>query len=323
MARMTTPAQTASFVSLETRDPADFEIALRPWELMARPGVAGGFRHAVSMYRAEGILIYHERFNLPMVTYGLSPKRMLGIGISTAGSDAKFWGMDLGFSSCPMILSGPLEVSWTRPHAQYVAFTDVGLLEITLSASEFERLVQFGTARRAPILQGTRRELLSFLRTVLAASQTHSRVLANTIIHAEVQEKLTSLLGAVARQSLAVSDLPKQSARKRSVSRVCDYLTSSPMKNVWMSDLCQVAGVSERSLQYAFKEELGVSARDFMTMRRLHAARRSLRVADPKRTSVSEIAMEHGFFELGRFAGQYHACFGELPSETLGKLCVR
>jgi len=32
---------------------------------------------------------------------------------------------------------------------------------------------------------------------------------------------------------------------------------------------------------------------------------------------VKEIAIEHGFVELGRFAGDYRRMFGELPSETL------
>ena len=63
----------ARYVSLETHDPADFELALRPWELMARPAAAGSFRHAVSMVRAPGFFIYREEFDLPMFTLGLSP----------------------------------------------------------------------------------------------------------------------------------------------------------------------------------------------------------------------------------------------------------
>jgi Helix-turn-helix domain len=32
---------------------------------------------------------------------------------------------------------------------------------------------------------------------------------------------------------------------------------------------------------------------------------------------VAQTAMDHGFWELGRFSTQYHSLFGESPSATL------
>ncbi len=56
---------------------------------------------------------------------------------------------------------------------------------------------------------------------------------------------------------------------------------------------------------------------EFILQRRLHATRRALLLADRSRTRVSDVATEHGFYELGRFAGRYFRQFGEHPSETL------
>jgi AraC family transcriptional regulator, ethanolamine operon transcriptional activator len=49
---------------------------------------------------------------------------------------------------------------------------------------------------------------------------------------------------------------------------------------------------------------------------RLTAARRALQ--DPSATtSVTDVALQRGFFHLGRFAHDYRELFGESPSETL------
>jgi AraC-like DNA-binding protein len=45
--------------------------------------------------------------------------------------------------------------------------------------------------------------------------------------------------------------------------------------------------------------------------------REALRHADPAKANVSDIARRNGFPQLGRFAAQYRAVFGEAPSTTL------
>jgi len=49
----------------------------------------------------------------------------------------------------------------------------------------------------------------------------------------------------------------------------------------------------------------------------MNLARRALSRADSARTTVTAIALDHGFGELGRFSVQYRRLFGESPSETL------
>ena len=48
-----------------------------------------------------------------------------------------------------------------------------------------------------------------------------------------------------------------------------------------------------------------------------HLARRALMMATPATVTVAAIAMDHGFWELGRFATTYRSLFGESPSATL------
>jgi transcriptional regulator GlxA family with amidase domain len=65
------------------------------------------------------------------------------------------------------------------------------------------------------------------------------------------------------------------------------------------------------------EEHLGMGPIRYLTLRRLHLVRRALVRADPSMARVTQIAMDHGFWELGRFSLAYRELFGETPSDSL------
>jgi AraC-like DNA-binding protein len=107
------------------------------------------------------------------------------------------------------------------------------------------------------------------------------------------------------------------SARRQVVERVEAFLRGHLAESLPLAQLCNVAGVSERSLRNAFYDVRGMSPKRFVLQERLNEVRRALRDADATRGTVTTIATDYGFFELGRFAGTYKAVFGETPSATL------
>ena len=84
-----------------------------------------------------------------------------------------------------------------------------------------------------------------------------------------------------------------------------------------MPAISQMIGVSSRTLRLACQEQLGISPGQYVMLRRMRSARRALQQADPGVARVTDIATEHGFWELGRFAVRYRHIFGETPSMTL------
>ena len=82
-------------------------------------------------------------------------------------------------------------------------------------------------------------------------------------------------------------------------------------------DICRTLGVSERTLQYAFRAYVDMSPLAYLRLRRLNRVRTTLRASDPQTTTVTSVAMRCGFLHLGRFALDYKQLFGELPSATL------
>jgi len=81
--------------------------------------------------------------------------------------------------------------------------------------------------------------------------------------------------------------------------------------------LCAEIGVPERTLRMCCTNFLAVSPLRYLMLQRLNQARAELRRARPSSTSVAEVARNHQFLELGRFAVIYRAIFGESPSATL------
>jgi AraC family ethanolamine operon transcriptional activator len=110
-----------------------------------------------------------------------------------------------------------------------------------------------------------------------------------------------------------------QSNRFLGVRRVIDYLHHYSDEVPTIPQLCRIAELSERNLQYGFKEYLGVTPIRYLRVLRLNRVRRELLISDHQKHKVVDIALNWGFIELGRFAGEYRKLFHELPSDTLHK----
>lgn len=101
------------------------------------------------------------------------------------------------------------------------------------------------------------------------------------------------------------------------MARFEDVLSSHCHRQPSMLELCAAIGVSERTLLNYSWQFLRMSPFTYSRLRRLNLVRSALRWADPASVTVAEIARQHGFSELGRFAVAYRTLFGETPSTTL------
>jgi AraC-like DNA-binding protein len=103
------------------------------------------------------------------------------------------------------------------------------------------------------------------------------------------------------------------------VRKVEDWIEDIPGYKVHSLDICAAFDVSLRTLQRAFHETVGMGPMAYLARRRLAKVRSILLSASPDKTTVTQVAVECGFWELGRFSVSYRRMFGESPSRTLAR----
>lgn len=132
----------------------------------------------------------------------------------------------------------------------------------------------------------------------------------------ELFEALLHALDTAAHVEPSRSEATRQ-ARSAVVKTAEDHALSRIGEPLYVSDLCEAASVSERALEYAFGEVMGLAPVTYLTRLRLHRVRQALLAGNQGTTTVSAEALNWGFWHFGEFSRAYKECFGELPSDTL------
>jgi AraC-like DNA-binding protein len=101
------------------------------------------------------------------------------------------------------------------------------------------------------------------------------------------------------------------------IARFEEVLEANYGRPLHLAEICAAVGASERTLRVSCMEHLGMGPVRYLWLRRMHLARRSLIQTAPGAATVTKIATANGFWELGRFAVEYGALFGEAPSASL------
>lgn len=153
------------------------------------------------------------------------------------------------------------------------------------------------TAARQP-------ELFNEHKTSRSASQV--QMLEILLAALDVADRFDASRGERTRQAYA-----------QMVKSAEEYAMAHAGDALYVSDLCKVAGVCERTLEYAFQEIMGFAPMNYLIRLRLHRVRQSLLASTQGTTTVSIEALRWGFWHFGEFSHLYRDCFGELPSHTL------
>jgi len=102
--------------------------------------------------------------------------------------------------------------------------------------------------------------------------------------------------------------------RDHALSLVVDYIQNHLEDAIRIDQLCRNANVSERTLDYAFKEKYHVSPVEYIKAIKLNEVKKELLQSNEQ--LISSVAAKYGFWHMGQFAADFRKRFGELPSEV-------
>lgn len=135
-----------------------------------------------------------------------------------------------------------------------------------------------------------------------------SRLLAYTLLH-------TFPNNIVRRDESGDVGRDRRDASQSTVRRAQAFIEGRAGDDLSVADIAAAAGVTPRSLQYAFQQHLGCTPLAYLRRVRLDLVHRSLRTGGE--VSVADAAVRMGFFNPGRFAAEYRKVYGENPRDTL------
>ncbi len=308
--------------SLSFTEPHEYQERIRPAEVQIIPTARGEFRASLSQIDLQHLTLQHGSQSLPTVIRSALHRSRSSIMFLTdaVGPPIKVDSSDLTPDTVVLGTPGEEHFFRTLPDAAWSTLTltpaTYGEARATLIGDDVDPTMRTSVIRPPPAAIDRLRTLHHRVMGLISSSRDHD-------VHPEVaraaeQDLLAAVVECFAADALVT--VPRLGSRNSTavMRRLYEVLDESEGRPLYLMDVCARLGASGRSFRAACAEHMGLSPHRFLWLRRMQLARQALIKADPRVATVTHIATEFGFWELGRFSVQYRWLFGELPSATLG-----
>ena len=319
-----TSTEAASLWSRQVTDPAD-QAALQPWVEMECYQLDDGKTVAQLDCLDLGThKVVRERQNAGIQKMGRAPADFCTISACTQGAGVQFCELSAGLVDTTIFMPGNTEFDVQVPagiETIYISFSQEQFMRGARALdpeswdSPPERVTMLPTPQKSAL-----KDVADLWFKAARDAQSRGEVLDPDVMRRIVFQAALQI--ATARpEDDGNTGLPfSERSRALQIGRAArgfveDRLDRDVLPTV--VDICVSLGVSERMLQYAIREYIGVSPSAYLRQCRLNRVREALACSDAQNITVSQAAMRLGFLYMSRFAGDYQQMFGETPSVTL------
>jgi AraC-like DNA-binding protein len=303
---------------LSFTDPFPYQTTIRAADVELFPTARGEFRAELTQINLNQI--WMQRFNekLPHVfTIKLRPGRR-AIGFLTAEQPAvKHRGIDVSPGVLVVANSDVMHhrtVGACHFGAMSLATDDFDAACKAVAGHEFSGSPLKYLVQPDPALMS---RLLRLHEMVGQLAETAPHLLVLPEVARSLEQDLIHLMIRCLTESASSGMTAGGRRHDAIVSRFEEFLEANPDTPLYLTEICAAIGVAERTLRVACEEHLGMGPIRYLSLRRMHLVRHALLRGDSSTTTVTRLATDHGFWELGRFSVTYRGLFGESPSDSL------
>jgi AraC-like DNA-binding protein len=302
-------------------DPLPCQQAIQNADAEILPTAKGSFHAGITQIGMNRLWLQRFKISLPQVLIGtLKPDRKaFAFLVDSSSSNLHFCGMEV--SPRDVFVSGSDTLHQRSAFGLHYGAMSLPLEEFRLLCKaiighEFLEVPRNAVVRPDPVLMS---RLLKLHNIVGQLALDTPDILELRDVRRALEEQLIhALIRCLAEGANVETDSGGRSHRHDLVvARFEEFLEANFDRPLYVAEICAGIGVPERTLRKSCEEQLGMGPIRYLTLRRMHLARRALLGADPSRSTVTRIVTDHGFWELGRFSVAYRLLFGESPSETL------
>ncbi|MFO1061060.1 MAG: helix-turn-helix domain-containing protein [Dongiaceae bacterium] len=304
-------------------EPHQYQDGIKPSRTQIVPSRRGSFQASLSNLALRQLTVQRGSQSLPIAVRTELPLARCVLMFHAGQDGAPFAVNGIDLDPAVLVMSRPAEEHFLRVPADCRWAT----MTLTPDALGTAWAALTGEDRGPRITVGVVRPGAADFARLRARHHSIMRLVEGRLDlahHPEVARAADQALLAALTECLAGHPemvVPETGGRGRTVvlRRFYELLEESEGLPLYVTEACTRLGVSVRTLHTACMEHTGLSPHRFMSLRRMHLARRALTAADPARATVTGIAADLGFWELGRFSVRYRRLFGESPSATLAR----
>jgi AraC-like DNA-binding protein len=300
-------------------DPSACQTAFQTADVELIPTAKGSFHAEVTQIGINRLLIHRVRISLPEVNTVALKHGRKSIGFLTEPNSAPLG--HCGFEVLPGdIVVNRSDVAHQRSGANF----HYGAM--SLPNDDLDAAVETIVGRELPETSNERiirpdsalmLRLLKLHKSVGQLAHDTPDILELPAVRRALENELIHVMVRCLAGCAAVEPTAGSHRHDTIIARFEEFLEANPDRPLYLTEICEAVGVAERTLRAACEEHLGMGPIRFLNLRRMHLAHSALLRADPSKSTVTCIATDHGFWELGRFSVAHRALFGEPPSATL------
>lgn len=288
------------------------------WDIRLNQLSAGSFHSKLRVIRSADMMIHEQHWQRSVEVRGTTSEYCIMIGANLAWKRARLVWHGTSLDNRHFACAAPAtEVDFKSPDRSHHIVLQV-TPELLMSAlgQESVDLLLGGKCLECKVVHGMK--LITALTGFIRMYAIKASLLKHPLIFRAQKSHLFNVLGDCVSHSGRKTHADTGSSRKASVRNAIAYVESAGGP-VTALELAMAADVSQRTLEYAFRDQLEITPAAYLRIHRLNAAHRELLSADPANSTVTEIAMRWGFNHPGRFSQIHRKLFEETPSDALRK----